>query len=123
MAEHKSREQELKARVASERAAAKGKRVRFSAWVRQEAVALAATSAHSREQFAADMGIGATSLMRWAAAPRSKGAKRSERRFHKVSVQAPRPSAADGIVLTFASGAKVTGLTIAQLRELLGGQA
>jgi transposase-like protein len=119
MADHKSREQELKARVASERAASKGKRVRHSSWVRKEAVALAAVAGGSREQFAAEMGIGASSLGRWTATA-SKGAKRSDGPFQKVSVEAPRASAAEEIVLTFASGAKVTGLTIAQLRALVG---
>ena len=120
MAEHKSREQELRARVASERGVSKGKRVRFSSWVRQEAVALAAAAGGSREQFAAEMGIGASSLGRWTATARSKSPKRTDCRFQKVAVEAPRASAAEGIVLTFGSGAKVTGLTIAQLRELVG---
>lgn len=129
MSNDKSREQALKSRVANEREAAGKKRVRFSPWVRQEAVELVAGSGIPRDRFAQEMGIGKTSLQRWvlAALAVTKSARPpSERsKLRRVKIQAATPTAGDAAMLqlVFPCGARVVGLGLADLRQLLGVRA
>lgn len=126
MSNDKSREQALKIRVASEREAAGNNRVRFSQWVRQEAVELVASSGIPRDRFAQEMGIGKTSLQRWvrAAAAVTKSARRPPVRstLRRVEIQSSTPAASDAatLELVFPCGARLVGLGLAELRQLLG---
>ncbi len=116
MENDRTREQVLKARVARERAMARkrGKRrVRFSMAVRQEAVALAATSGRGRDQFALEIGISKTGLQRW----RRTGAAL----FRQVKVESERAATEDQLLaIVFPSGARLAGLSWEQVRQLLG---
>jgi transposase-like protein len=123
MTDGKSREQVLKARVATERAAAGRRRVRFSPWVRREAVELAVASELPRDRFSAEMGIGKTSLRKWISGAQSRrpagGIKGSK--FRQVKVQSStQPSSADTFAIVFPSGARLVGLRLAELHQLLG---
>src|SRR5688572_26294720 len=113
-----SREQVLKARITRERATARrrGKRrVRFSMVVRQEAVELAAASGRARDQFALDIGISKTGLQRWMTARRSGAA------FHHVTVESESAATqGETVAITFPSGARLTGFSWEQVRQLLG---
>jgi transposase-like protein len=110
MANDESRERVLKARVARERAAAGARRVRFSKWVRQEAVELVAAAGMSREQFAQEMGIGKTSLQRWVRAVhgRKRGQQRAATEFHHVVIASPAP--ASQFAISFPFGARLVGM-------------
>jgi hypothetical protein len=116
MENDRAREQVLKARVARERAIARkrGKRrVRFSMAVRQEAVALAATSGRAQDQFALEIGISKTGLQRW----RRPGAAP----FRQVKVESESAATEDqGLAIIFPSGARLTGFSWEQVRQLLG---
>jgi transposase-like protein len=120
MANDESRERVLKARVARERAAAGERRVRFSKWVRQEAVELVTASGTSRDRFAQEMGIGKTSLQRWVRAihGRKRGQQRATPAFHHVVVASPAP--ATQVAVVFPSGARLVGLGWEQVLQLLG---
>ena len=123
MANDKSREQALKARVASEREAAGKRRVRFSKWVRREAVELAVACGTPKDRFAEEMGIGKTSLRKWiGAADDAEPVRRSQPpRLRRVAVQtSPLPAGMDSFDLVFPSGARVLGLNDVQLLRLLG---
>jgi transposase-like protein len=123
MTDDKSREQMLKARVASERAAAGRRRVRFSPWVRREAVELAVASGVPRDRFSQEMGIGKTSLRKWIRAAQSSGAARRGEgaRFRPVKVQSStEPASGNMLAIVFPSGARLVGLSVAELRQLLG---
>ena len=115
MENERSREQVLKARVARERAMARkrGKRrVRFSMAVRQEAVALAATAGRARDQFALEIGISKTGLQRW----RRTGAAL----FRQVKVESECEATEELLAIVFPSGARLTGISWEQVRQLLG---
>ncbi|HKO91185.1 MAG TPA: hypothetical protein VJU61_08535 [Polyangiaceae bacterium] len=116
MENDKAREQVLKARVARERAMARkrGKRrVRFSMAVRQEAVALAATSGRARDQFALEIGISKTGLQRWR--------RTGTAPFRQVKVEGECEATEEELLaIVFPSGARLTGLRWEQLRQLLG---
>ena len=120
MANDESRERVLKARVARERAAAGERRVRFSKWVRQEAVELVVASGTSRDRFALEMGIGKTSLQRWVRAVhgRKPSQERGPAEFHHVVVASPAPAAQ--VAISFPSGARLVGLSWEQVLQLLG---
>lgn len=124
MSNDKSREQALKARVASEREAAGKRRVRFSQWVRQEAVELVVGSVLPRDRFAQEMGIGKTSLQRWVrdAPSGKKSTPQSGRsKLRRVEIQASTPPAnVAGLELVFPSGARLVGIGWADVRQLLG---
>src|SRR5215510_13366236 len=110
MSNDKSREQALKARVASEREVAGQRRVRFSQWVRQEAVDLVAASGLPRDRFAQEMGIGKTSLQRWVRdAPSGKRSARQSGRskLRRVEIQSSTQPTAAGLELVFPSGARL----------------
>lgn len=119
MEDDKSKEQDLKARVARERAAARKrgkKRVRFSLEVQREAVELASASGRARDAFALDMGLSKTALQRWAkAGPRRGGA------FHHVKVEVGSTGTETApLVVVFPSGARLIGVSWEQVRQLLG---
>lgn len=83
--------------------------------VRQEAVELAAASGRARDQFALAMGISKTGLQRWMTARRSGAA------FHHVTVESESAATqSETVVITFPSGARLTGLSWDQVRQLLG---
>jgi hypothetical protein len=119
MENERPREQVLKARVAGELAAARkrGKqRVRFSMMLRQEAVDLAAASGRARDQFALDIGISKTVLRRWMTT-----LQRRAPAFHHVKVQSESAATpGESFAVVFPSGARLTGITWEQVRQLLG---
>jgi transposase-like protein len=119
MANDESRERVFKARVARERAAAGERRIRFSKWVRQEAVELLVASGAKRGEFAKEMGLATTSVQRWLRAVDAKKGPRYEARgFRRMSVEGH--TGAGQLELVFPSGARLIGLSWQQVRELLG---
>lgn len=122
MAITKLREQRLKGRVSEERAAAGDRRVRFSKQIQQEAVALAMASKRSRDELATAIGVGKTSLHKWITAVHGSQRRRSRKTtLHRMEVTASEPSRqTDELRLTFPSGVQLSGLSMTQLRALLG---
>ena len=122
MAINKSKQQRLKDRVIAERAAAGDKRVRFSKQVQQEAVALATESKMPRDELATTIGVGKTSLHKWiTAAHRSKRRRGRRATLHRVSITGGSPGGqTEELRLTFPSGVQLSGLSLVQLRALLG---
>jgi transposase-like protein len=122
MAITKSKQQRLKDRVSTERAAAGERRVRFSKQVQQEAVALAMAAEIPRGELATAIGVGKTSLHKWITAVHgSKRRRRARTKLHRVEITGASPSAqTDELRLTFPSGAQLSGLSLVQLRGLLG---
>jgi transposase-like protein len=122
MAINKSKQQRLKERVSAERAAAGERRVRFSKQVQQEAVALAMTAQLPREELATAIGVGKTSLHAWiTAAHGSKRQRRTRAKLHRVEITGGSPCEQTAeLRLTFPSGAQLSGLSLLQLRALLG---
>jgi transposase-like protein len=122
MAIDKSKQQRLKDRVSAERIAAGDKRVRFSKQVQQEAVALAVGSKIPRDELATAIGVGKTSLHKWIAAVHgSKRRRRARATLHRVEIAGGSPSGqAEELRLTFPSGVQLSGLSLVQLRILLG---
>ena len=88
--------------------------MRFSMVVRQEAVDLAATSGRARDRLALEIGISKTALQRWTAMRRSGAAV-----FRRVEVESTATDS-QGLVILFPSGARLTGLSWEQVRQLLG---
>ncbi len=122
MAINKSKQQRLKDRVIAERTAAGEKRVRFSKQVQQEAVALATESKMPRDELATAIGVGKTSLHKWMTAAHGGKRRRGKRsRLHRVEITGSSPGGqAEELRLTFPSGVQLSGLSLAQLRGLLG---
>ena len=124
-----SKEQAIARRVAAERKAAGTQRVRFSVELRRDAAALAAASARSRGEVATTLGLGRTLLQSWVMAEhgpvrRKRGAaKKPGRRkpmLQRVAITATTGAADGSLELVFPSGARLPGLTLKQLRTLLG---
>ena len=123
MAINKSKQQRLKDRVSAERTAAGEKRVRFSKQVQQEAVELALESKVRRDDLATAIGVGKTSLHKWIAAVHgSKRRRRGPRTtLHRVEITGGAAGGQTEVLrLTFPSGVQLSGLSLVQLRMLLG---
>jgi transposase-like protein len=122
MAINKSKQQRLKDRVSAERTAAGEKRVRFSKQVQQEAVALAMAAKIPRDELAVSIGVGKTSLHKWIAAVHGGKRRRGTRaKLHRIEITSGSPSAqTEELRLTFPSGVQLSGLSLGQLRALLG---
>ena len=119
MANEDSRERVFKTRVARERAAAGERRIRFSKWVRQEAVELLVASGAKRAEFAKEMGLATTSVQRWLrAVDAKKPGPREARGFRRMTVESQ--AGTSQLEVVFPSGARLTGLSLQQVRELLG---
>jgi transposase-like protein len=91
--------------------------------VRREAVELAVASELPRDRFSAEMGIGKTSLRKWISGAQSSrpagGTKGSK--FRQLKVQpSMQPPSTDTFAIVFPSGARLVGLRLAELRQLLG---
>lgn len=105
--------------MAGERAEARKdgkKRVRFSVAVQREAVALALTAGRGRDAFAVDMGLSKTALQKWV-----KASQRPAVAFHHVKVEAASTDIeTEPLVVVFPSGARLVGVSWAQVCQLLG---
>lgn len=122
MAINKSKQQQLKDRVSAERTAAGDRRVRFSKQVQQAAVALAMAGQIPRDELATAIGVGKTSLHKWIAAVHGGKRRRGTRAtLHRVEITSGSPSGQmEELRLTFPSGVQLSGLSLVQLRTLLG---
>lgn len=132
MEDSSSEEEALARRIAKERKAAGKRRVSFSVGLRRQAAALAETSLRPRGEIAATLGLSRSLLQRWVMAEqgvvrpkRGKINAAHETGPHKAELQRVAISGAttdgdESLQLVFPSGARLAGLTLAQIRSLLG---
>ena len=93
--------------------------MRFSKWLRQEAVDLLAISGRTRDEFAKEMGLAATSLQRWMLLHRVRELDVAPAGdFQRVTIESPVATA--DLAIVFPSGARLIGLSWQQVQELLG---
>lgn len=103
----------LRRRVNAEREAASGARVRFSEKLRADVSALLRGGDWGGTRLGEALGLSPSLVDRW-----SKGAKRASGRLRRVTVTAAVEAEAE-LSLEFPSGARVRGLTMTQLAQLL----
>lgn len=111
-------EERLKRQVVSERSAAGEQRVRFSKGLRAEVVKLVGQRG-SQEQVAQALGLGRTTIHTWVATARTKSQKVEPAKLERVVVRDATVTVSSKLELVFPSGARVLGLGIEQLAELL----
>ena len=123
-----ARVEALKRRVQQERETSGSNRARFSKELKQEVAELLNTRGWGHRRVSKALGLSESSIYRWAEkiAPRAKTQARDERpQFKKATIveaaakhrlEAPPVSE---LRLEFPCGARVTGLTLEQVAELL----
>lgn len=114
----------LRRRVEKERAEAEPGRIRFSEPLKREVVQLSKRAEWGRARLSEALGIAPSALFRWCKQMQPSKPSAPEggapSRFRQVRVVPSKPTASEGVVtLELKSGAKVHGLTVAQLAELL----
>jgi transposase-like protein len=115
--------EDLKRRIAAERGGSHPKRARFSPQLKADVARFVLKSEMTREQTAKSLGLGKSTLEKWRvrSAKAVKTSKpRARARFKEVRVVKSGPVTARLLELVFPSGARVTGLTVAEVAELVG---
>jgi transposase-like protein len=128
-----ARVEALKRRVQQERELSSGRRrPRFSKALKQEVVALLNTRGWGHRRVSKALGLSESSIHRWAEklSPRGKNGRQTTTSFKRVAVvdakatKSQHAESSDGsLCLELAGGARVTGLTLSQVAELLRGQS
>ena len=126
-----AKERQLARRVAAERKAAGSRKARFSVELRRDAAALVVASSQPRGEVAKALGLSRTVLQSWVmsehgrvrkprrAVEKPRAKKPTLQRFTIASTEAA--ARREALDLVFPSGARVVGLTLSQVRALLGG--
>lgn len=121
----------LKRRVQQERETSGGSRARFSNELKREVAELLNTRGWGHRRVSKALGLSESSIHRWAekVAPRAKNQQRAvEPKFKRATIvkvdarRAVAPATRGTLCLEFPCGARVTGLTISQVAELMRGQ-
>jgi len=123
----------LKRRVQQERELSSSKRrPRFSKALKQEVVALLSTRGWGHRRVSKALGLSESSIHRWAEklSPRRKKKCQTTTPFKRVAVMGAKAtksqhaeSSDSSLCLELAGGARVTGLTLSQVAELMRRQA
>ena len=113
----------LRRRVEKEQRAASG-RVRYSARLREDVVSFIEQSGMSRTRVAELLSLSETGLHRWLQKSRETVGRDRGTRLQRVEVVADNPSREEqALELVFPNGARVIGLSIKHVSELLGGKS
>ena len=113
----------LRRRVEKEQRAASG-RVRYSARLREDVVSFIEQSGMSRTRVAELLSLSETGLHRWLQKSRETVGRDRGTRLQRVEVVADKPSREEqALELVFPNGARVIGLSIKHVSELLGGKS
>jgi hypothetical protein len=109
----------LRLQIDRERRAANGP-VRFSAQLRAEVVNFMKASGMSGPELSRSLSLAKSILHRWAAAGDGSG-KATPSKLRRVEIVNTSRTVDTGAVIVFPTGARIEGLTLAQIRALLGG--
>lgn len=133
MSETRVEVQVLARKVAAERLAAAPQAVRFSKGLRQQVVAATRLPGQGRKGLAGQLGLSASVIQNWIAMERRASKpvpvpvpvptakpKMTQPRLQRVTVEPSPSSPSGGLQLVFPSGVRLIGLTLQQLRELVG---
>lgn len=110
---------ELRRRVDAERRVSGNRAVRYSAELRRDMLALLEGPEWTQTGLASATGISASVIQNWRKATTPRKSEGSLQRVYVTPPQAP----SEELELVFPSGARVRGLTLAQVAALLDGHA
>ena len=115
----KKRAAALQVRIGKEREASGG-RVRFTPRLRADVVSFARLSGLSRAELSEQLSLAESILHRWLSTTGAARAKKTIK-LRRLKIVDPQPAIESRAAVVFPSGARLEGLSLKQIRALLGG--